>query len=327
MKISVTIPSYNQADFLAEAIDSVLDQTLPADEIIIVDDASTDNSRVIAAAYQARFPECVKVILHPQNLGVAAARNTALQAARGDYLTYLDADDRYLPDKLAQEAARLQAADQPDLVYSDYYVINSQGERIDRWADGQALPEGDVFTQTFGRQFPQRRLFRCELVNAAAWRQVGDYRGELAVYEDYEMRIRLTKWLRVGAVAQPLSEHRRHAYGLSRRPALAFLAAFEKILAVDSGLLNDLPEDQQHAVQRQLDAWHAELLRRHSLEIAHHPGPWTRRMQDAWQVFRQSRRYDPRLYWWYFLQLWLPKDATRILRAWRGRMRQKRLGR
>lgn len=325
MKLSVYIPSYNQGAYLPQAIESILNQTLPADEIVIVDDASTDDSRAIAEVYQARFPDRIRLIGHTQNQGVAAARNTAMQAVTGDYITYLDADDRFLPDKLEREAARLQAPDQPELVYSDYYVINSAGERIDRWAGSRLLPEGDIFMQTFGRYFPQRRLFRCEMVNAAAWQRVGFYRPDLVVYEDYEMRIRLTKVLKAGALRRPLSEHRRHAEGLSRQPAWIFVDAFEKLLAYDLDLLKDLAEDQQYATIRQLDAWRAELLRRHSLELARGPGQRMSRMHQAWQLYQQSRRYDAGFHIWYFLQLFLPQRAVQQLRSWRGWLRRRRM--
>lgn len=325
MQISVTIPSYNQGIYLPEAIESVLNQTLQVHEIVIVDDASTDDSYGIAAGFQSRYPRLIQLIRHTQNRGVAAARNTALVAASGDYLTYLDADDRFLPRKLEREAARLLGPDLPSIVYSDYYVINSDGERIDRWAGEAPLPEGDIFAPTISRQFPQRRLFRSELVNADAWRQVGFYRPDLSVYEDYEMRIRLTKSLRAGAVNEPLSEHRRHEEGLSRQPARIFVAAFEQILTHDLDLFLDLPADQIKVIKRHLDSWHAELLRRYSLELAGGPGPWLNRMQAAWQVYRQAQQFDHRLNPWYFFQLILPERLARMVRNGRGLLRRRKI--
>ncbi len=102
--ISVIIPVYNGERFLAEAIQSVLDQTLPPDEIIVVDDGSIDASAAIALS----FGPPVRVLSQP-NLGPAAARNLGVAHATGDLLAFLDADDLWTPDKLARQAQVLRA--------------------------------------------------------------------------------------------------------------------------------------------------------------------------------------------------------------------------
>lgn len=93
--VSVIIPVYNSEKYLAEAIDSVLAQTYQDFELIIVDDGSTDHSREIAKSYPK-----VKYI-YQENRGVAAARNYGIKQAKGEFLAFLDADDLWLPEKLA----------------------------------------------------------------------------------------------------------------------------------------------------------------------------------------------------------------------------------
>src|SRR5215212_9690625 len=90
--VSVVIPCYNQAHFLSEAIESVLAQTHPNFEIIVVDDGSTDNTSEVAARYPG-----VRHI-RQDNQGLAAARNTGLRESKGTCLVFLDADDRLLPN-------------------------------------------------------------------------------------------------------------------------------------------------------------------------------------------------------------------------------------
>ena len=107
--ISVYITSYNQREFLAEAIDSVLAQTLPPHQIIVVDDCSTDGSQDIIADYARAHRGLFSPIYHRDNTGVAQVRADALAAVTGDLVTYVDGDDRYLPTKLEQEAAALKA--------------------------------------------------------------------------------------------------------------------------------------------------------------------------------------------------------------------------
>lgn len=102
--ISVIIPVHNGERYLAEAIRSVLDQTLPPDELIVVDDGSTDASAQVARS----FGPPVRVLAQA-NLGPAAARNLGAQQASGDLLAFLDADDLWTPEKLARQSAVLAA--------------------------------------------------------------------------------------------------------------------------------------------------------------------------------------------------------------------------
>src|SRR5579872_2171738 len=93
--VSVVVVCYNQAHFLADAINSVLGQTYKNVEIIVVDDGSTDDT----AATAQRFPG-IRYI-HQKNCGLSAARNTGLKASRGQYLVFLDGDDRLLPEAVS----------------------------------------------------------------------------------------------------------------------------------------------------------------------------------------------------------------------------------
>ncbi|RRS10100.1 glycosyltransferase family 2 protein, partial [Pseudoalteromonas sp. J010] len=96
MKISVVIPLYNKAQFIARALKSTLSQTALPFEVIVVDDGSTDGSCHIVEG----FGNQVKLIRHPENLGVSQARNSGIQAAAGDFIAFLDADDYWLPNFL-----------------------------------------------------------------------------------------------------------------------------------------------------------------------------------------------------------------------------------
>src|SRR3712207_4601210 len=92
--VSIVIPCYNQAHFLGEAIESVLAQTYPHFEVVVVDDGSTDNTEAVAARYPG--VRCIR----QENQGLAAARNTGIRRSNGSYLVFLDADDRLLPNAL-----------------------------------------------------------------------------------------------------------------------------------------------------------------------------------------------------------------------------------
>ena len=122
IKISVAIPAYNSAAYLQEALDSVLVQTFPAHEIVVVDDGSTDSTPEIARSYGDKIR-----YIRQENQGSAAARNTAIRAATGEWIAFLDSDDVMLPEKLQQQAAVLEANPHLDVVYSAFTYLYPDG--------------------------------------------------------------------------------------------------------------------------------------------------------------------------------------------------------
>lgn len=111
-RISVLIPAYNCGKFLKTAIDSVLAQTFSDLEIIVVDDGSTDNTPQILSWYpQVRYIRC-------EHRGISVSRNTAIAAAKGEILAFLDADDVWLPEKLEKQVAYLDANPECMLVFT-----------------------------------------------------------------------------------------------------------------------------------------------------------------------------------------------------------------
>jgi glycosyltransferase involved in cell wall biosynthesis len=110
--VTVVIGVYNCERYVGEAIESVLGQTHPAVELIVVDDGSTDRSGDVAKSYGERV-RCIR----QENGGMAAARNRAIPEAHGSYLSFLDADDRFPPDKLRSQLAVFEAEPELDVVY------------------------------------------------------------------------------------------------------------------------------------------------------------------------------------------------------------------
>ena len=109
MRISVLITTYNRAHLVGEAIDSVLAQTRPADEIVLIDDGSTDGTPARLAAYGDRI-----TVVRKENGGISSARNAGLRRATGDWVTFLDDDDVWYPNRLEVLDRDLRAAD-PDI--------------------------------------------------------------------------------------------------------------------------------------------------------------------------------------------------------------------
>lgn len=255
-RVSVYITSYNQKSWLREAIDSVLAQTVTPHEIIIVDDASEDGSQALIEQYRKQHPSLIKPILHSRNLGIARSRIDALNAVTGDYVTYVDGDDRFMPEKLEHELATLAANPGVELVYSNFYFIDAKGARTALWAeDNDAVYAGWIFPYVFAREFPKRTLFRNELVAYAALQRTGFHDPELELYEDFELRIRLTLGLQAAYCDRPLAEYRRHGGSLSHADLRGHMAALDYIYTKNAALLSVLTPDIREQVTQAYQDW------------------------------------------------------------------------
>jgi len=255
VKISVYIPSYNQKKYLVEAIESVLNQTLPPHQLIIVDDCSTDDSQDLISDYASRYPDLITPVYHRRNMGVARTRIDALRRVTGDYVTYVDGDDKFLPTKLEKESALLKETGfSCRIAFSNHY-INFDGERKPMWSDSDVLPQGDVFRQTFAREYPRDNLFKMELTDYREWKKIGFHDPKLDVYEDWEVRIRLSKHLKTVYCPEPLAEVRRgkHHAGLSTLDSSIKYDAVNYIHEKNKGLLEDLSPEQIRRVEKRLN--------------------------------------------------------------------------
>ncbi len=181
--VSVIIPVYNGAAFIRRAVDSVLAQTFQDVEMIIIDDGSRDNTQTVLD----RLSKQPNIRCYSQgNSGPAHARNTGIQAARGEYIAFLDCDDIWMPDKLEAQVAILRGTSKPGLVHSDYDVIDPTGKVIQHAKAGESAdPLHIAFT---GGQAP---LLSTAIMSRALLEQVGRFDPELWVSEDADLILRL----------------------------------------------------------------------------------------------------------------------------------------
>lgn len=248
MKITIIITSFNQLDYLKQAINSALAQTLSPYQIVIVDDCSTDNTQDLISDYAHQYPDLITPIYHSANTGVAQVRVDGLHAVKGDYVTFLDGDDRYLPEKLEKESNAIKNTPDAKIAFSNFFYIDKDGERMQCWAENELVPQGNVFIQTFSRNFPKNTLFRSEFVEYNKWKEVGFYDPNLQIYEDYEMKIRLTRNMKVVYTGKPLCEYRIHEMGLSKAEMDIHIEAFKYIFQKNKHFLNKLPSEQKRYV-------------------------------------------------------------------------------
>lgn len=146
-RISVVVPVYNTAAYLRACLDSILAQSHPPFELILVDDGSTDGSAEICDAYARQHPACIRVI-HQENRGLSAARNRGLELCTGDYLSFIDSDDYIDPEMYAHLLA-LAGEYGADMAVTEMWVEKTDGQRYCRvsgevrccWTAREALVE------------------------------------------------------------------------------------------------------------------------------------------------------------------------------------------
>lgn len=205
MKVSAIIPCYNYAEFLGAAIDSVLTQTYPPHEIIVVDDGSTDSTEKVARGYDS----AVRYI-RTENRGVSAARNTGIALATGDAIAFLDSDDRWLPCKLERQVPLLLGNPRIGLVHAKSRVFDH--------LTGEILCEPEL-------QIPldvHSLINRCAVSASTAmvprriFSEVGGFDEAFSNAADWDMWIRIADRYDVAAYPDVLSEYRSHDDSMSR---------------------------------------------------------------------------------------------------------------
>lgn len=190
-RVSVIIPSYNCAELVGRAIDSVLNQTLAEREIVLVDDGSTDSTRDALSPYLNR-PDFHYI--HQENRGLPGARNTGIRNARGEFIFLLDADDRLEPNCLERHV-EIADREHSDWVTCDLLRIEGDNERIVE----TRLPRESALAWAIEHEFKLNAFF----FRRSAIEGVGLFDEDQRVYEDIELYARL---LRAGAPVSCLPE-------------------------------------------------------------------------------------------------------------------------
>jgi glycosyltransferase involved in cell wall biosynthesis len=235
VKISVVIPAYNAARFLPRCLESVFAQTLKAEEVIVVDDGSTDDTAALAVKLGAR------VVRRP-NGGLSAARNTGIQNASSEWIALLDADDMWSPDKLERQADRIG----PDtvMVYTGIRVFDDSGVREERLAV-------DVISARKMLRYRNCITPSTVLVRREAVMKDGGFREDIRACEDWEMWVRLERVGQFEAVSEPLTDYYVYPNSLSANPG-KMLEALDRI--IDTTLLAGLRGFDRWAWRRRIRA-------------------------------------------------------------------------
>lgn len=215
--VTVIIPCFNHGHYLGHALQSVLAQTHAEWEAIIVDDGSTDNTREVAA----QFTDPRVRYLYQENRGLSAARNTGIQAARGDYLCFLDADDEWYPDFLSTCVGALSKNREPHIVgvYTSNVHIDEVGRLLPQPGCNVVPPHELPNKMVASNFFPPCAV----MIEADVVREMGMFDESLSSTEDKDLWLRVTRSYTMLGIPQPLARYRVYPGSMSTNAATMHL--------------------------------------------------------------------------------------------------------
>lgn len=311
MKVSVIIPCFNGRQYLAECLRSVTQSAEPSQEILVVDDGSTENIREVVE----RFAPAVRYVWQ-SNAGPAAARNTGIRATSGEYIRLLDADDYLIPSGAATEQVRLlDAHPEVGLVYGQALKINEQGQPFGvtrpRFARASYVRSGDAeLADLIVRNHirTSSTVIRRRVVD-----RVGVFPTELRRTEDWDLWLRIAQVAAVAYIAKPVVAYRVRANSLTASNEAAVA------LEVHSAILERLFADPHFAARYGAleGVARADLYAR----MVRH-AVFTGRRDLAWLYARMALGYGlPQRQWetaawslWLVAMSWIPESLYQPFR-------------
>jgi len=213
--VSVIIPTYNRREYVQEAIDSVLAQTYPHYEIIVVDDGSTDGTGDVL---KAKYGDRIRYVWQ-ENQGESAARNRGIEMARGEYIAFLDSDDLWMPEKLEKQVAFLEAHPDVGAVICQALAIDAEGSQ----REGMPVLGGGLKLEDLSIE---RLLYKNSAVGPGTVlvsrrclvQEIGGFDVSIRYGEDWDFVLRLRLQTGIGIVPEPLAKVRLHRSNQWRLP-------------------------------------------------------------------------------------------------------------
>lgn len=215
--VSVIIPVFNGARFLERCLDSVLAQTLLPQQIIVVNDASTDGTAEILHAYSQRTP-LIHVITNSRNRKLPTTRNIGIAASTAPWVAFLDADDVWLPTKLERQIEFLKTADSKvGVVYCGYKVIDDKDDPMPHALITPPSVRGDVFMNLLQGGNLISGSASAVLVRRSALDAAGHFNESLTFAEDWDLWLRLARVCTFDFVPEDLVLIRRHPHSMQQQ--------------------------------------------------------------------------------------------------------------
>ncbi|MBP7507587.1 MAG: glycosyltransferase family 2 protein [Prolixibacteraceae bacterium] len=197
--VSVVIPTFNHENFVIQAIQSVFDQTYKNYELIVVDDGSTDNTKDrVSSLFDGRLK-----YIYQANKGLSAARNTGIKYSGYEYVAFLDADDKWLPNKLELQVARMNQDPGIGLLGCGYYVINEKGV-IEMEVPGSPVKDQNKFKKSLFIRNIVSGSGSGVLIRREVLSKVGFFDETLTASEDWDMWLRIAGYYKIDILEEVL---------------------------------------------------------------------------------------------------------------------------
>jgi glycosyltransferase involved in cell wall biosynthesis len=224
--VGVIVPAFNAAKTLPAALDSVAAQSFDDWQILLVDDGSTDNTAEVVAPYIERFGEKI-LYIQQENRGLPAARNTAVRASTTEFLALLDADDVWLPSRLAESVKVLQERPQAGLAYGVIASIDMEGRIGATFEPNRSNAEGRIAPYIYMRKVDlpcPTMTFRRSCID-----EVGLFDETMRATEDRDLWLRIAQRHEVAFIPRLLAYYRVSPSSMSADPQRMFLSQMQFI--------------------------------------------------------------------------------------------------
>lgn len=290
--VSVIMPLYNAERHVREAVESILQQTHSALELLIVDDCSTDGGPQIAAAFQ---DSRIRFLKTDWNCGAAGARNFALEQAKGQFLAFLDADDAAEPERIERQLAFLHAHPSAGVVATATRTMDERGALGGVWSAAEQNAD-DVRMELF---FSNPIVQSSVMLRAPCLEKIR-FREEFIPAEDYDLWCRLSSSTEIYIHAAQLTRYRIHGGGISTRNAQQMIRSRHKIWKQEFVRLDISPSSQEiechEALHSQVSPispkalqeagrWLEKLVNANDSASPYHPEAWRNLCALKWLRF------------------------------------------
>lgn len=203
--ISAVIPVFNLEDYVENTLDSVLNQTVLPDEMIVVDDGSTDNTFAILQKIASNAPKGLIRVIRHEHSGPGATRNYGIQESKGDWIAFLDGDDRWLPDKIAKVISAIENNQDVGIVTHDMFQIDSiTGKEEIIEMSKKFNPRISLFPQLYRRSF---LMTSCMVVKKSSLAKAKGFDVHLASSQDYDLWLTIARFEKAFFIEDPLTRY------------------------------------------------------------------------------------------------------------------------
>ena len=249
-KVSVIIPTYNREKLIIRAIESVLAQTYKDFEIVVVDDGSSDATKTALAPFDGKIK-----YIYQDNAGIALARNRGIKESAGDYIAFLDSDDYWVPEKLAEQVKILDAYPKVGIVFAPMPIVNENGETLGRKPAGKTGKNLKELLEHWGDLPTSTVMTRRECFEKA-----GVFDPALPPMEDFDMWLRIARYYDLHEIeGKILAYYYRH----SKQTTSSKLKVYEGLVKSYTKALKSFPEAPRKLMRARISSNQYTLSRIH----------------------------------------------------------------